>query len=126
MSIKNITESIVAGSITNEHLDLISEYKNDSFMVYKVHASLVNNVAYNKTGILNQIRAIPNVTVVTTIASFSSKNLVSVTEKTELSIKFLIDHNLLEDELDQIEQEASTIEGVREFKLDRQTIKRIR
>lgn len=122
---KNLAEHIVNGSLEDEHLDLFTEAHDTNFSIYKVHAVLVNNVAFNKTGILNQIRAIPNVTVVTTIQSITSKNLVSVTEKTFLSIKFLIEHNPLQDEMDQIEQEAATIDGVRDFYFERDTLKKI-
>lgn len=126
MTAKNLAEAIVTSTLNDNHLDFVSEYKNKNFSIYKIRAILVNNVAYNKTGILNQIRAIPNVTVVTTVNSITSKNLISVTEKTELSIKFLIEHNTIQDELDEIEQEAATIEGVREFYFERESINKIR
>lgn len=125
MKVVNLAESVVIGSITDEHLKLVSEARSVEFTVYKIHAVLVNNVDFNKTDILNQIRAIPNVTVVTTVSSVSSKNLISVTEKTVLSIKFLVEHDPLEEQLDQIEQEAATIEGVREFFFDKKTIKKL-
>lgn len=113
--LEGLTESLVNGNISNDHIHMVSENFGLNSNIYQIYALVENNPDYNKTEILNKIRAIPNVTVISIVDSTYSNSLSS-SENTKIRLKFLASKSSADLILQDIQTLSSKIEGIKSFK----------